>query len=76
MFSCSKCSVMESEVKFLREEVRRLLDRLLAVTNPYAYQAVQSPLVPPEDCYGSSTDEMIEYDPITGQRILVTKKNP
>ena len=69
---CLKCKTLESEVLFLREEVRRLSDRLLAVTQPLAYQAIQFPNMHPEDCYGSDTDEMIDYGQM-GQKVIRVK---
>lgn len=70
---CSKCEVYADEVKFLREETKRLTDRLVAMTNTHAYQAVTY-RQPDGDFYGSETDEFIEYDPVTGQKVIRIKK--
>jgi len=70
---CPKCQTLESEVAFLREELKRLTDRLLAVTQPQAYQAIHYPAMNQEDTYGSDEDDIIEYG-IYGQRLIRVKK--
>lgn len=72
MFGCSKCEVYAEEVKYLREELRKTTDRLLAATNLQAYQAV-SLTAPSGEFYGGEGDEQIEYGQY-GQKMLVTKK--
>lgn len=72
MFKCSKCEAQENEISFLREEIRRLTDRLIAMANPIAYQAVNQSGRDSSEFYGFDTDEMISYNEF-GQKIIVTK---
>lgn len=73
MFKCTKCEALGEEVLFLRQEIKGLMDRLLALTNPEAYQAIRCAPIDPKDCYGSDDDEMIEYG-LNGQKILRLRK--
>lgn len=71
MFECKSCETLKGEVVFLREQLKAMTDRLVALTNPLALQVV-NPLVQlaPEDFYGtSSQDEVISYD-VYGQRMF------
>lgn len=72
MFKCSKCEAHESEVHFLREQIKALTDRLVAISSPYAYQAVHQPQIDLSQFYGGD-DEVIEYA-ANGQKVIVTKQ--
>lgn len=71
MFDCKTCETLSDEVKFLREQLKAMTDRLVALTNPLALQVLSPlPQYNPDDFHGTSQmDEMIEYDDY-GQRIL------
>jgi len=71
MFECKSCETLKGEVVFLREQLKAMTDRLVALANPLALQAV-NPLVQiaPDDFYGtSSQDEVIQYD-VYGQKMF------
>lgn len=72
MFTCAKCPDKDEQIAWLRDELKRATDRLLAMTNPQAYQAVSfSP--PTGEFYGSESDEQVEYGAY-GQKLIVSKK--
>lgn len=64
MFNCKKCLTLESEVLFLREQVKSLGDRVLALTNPIALAAVTADSDDGEDLY-------VEQYTQFGEKILV-----
>ena len=76
MFRCKKCEALESEVGFLRLRNKELTDRLLAVANPMAFEAVRyQDSTKSDDYYGGvKGDQYISYDEF-GQKILVEKDN-
>lgn len=72
MFDCKNCKTLEKEVEFLRSQLSAMTDRLVALANPLALQAVSQGVggIDPEEYYGtSSQDEVFAYDEF-GQRIL------
>lgn len=69
---CAKCPDKEEQIAYLREELRKTTDRLLAATSLQTFQAI-SLSAPSGDFYGGDDDEMIEYNHM-GQKVLVTKK--
>lgn len=73
MFGCSSCKIYADEVKFLREELKRAADRLLALTDVTAYQAISPPSKPEGEFYGGDGDEQIVFGPM-GQRLIATRK--
>lgn len=74
MFKCQSCLALKDEVKFLREQVRALNDRLVALTNVSAYQAVTMPTdEDPNDYFGNGNDEFISFDDM-GQKMLLRKE--
>lgn len=77
MFSCSKCVLLQEEIKFLRETNQKLTDRLIAMANPQAYAAVQfNPQgFDPSEFYGGEHDEMVGHNEL-GQKIIYKKKEP
>lgn len=74
MFKCRTCKTLTNEVAFLREQVKSMTDRLVALANPAALQALGfSQRLEENDFYGTSEqDEVIEYDNY-GQRILTKR---
>lgn len=73
MMGCKTCEALSEEVKFLREQLKSMTDRLVALTSPMAFQAVTNTIGDPEDFYGSSTqDQFVSYDE-HGERILLDK---
>ncbi len=73
MFPCSKCQALGSEVVFLREQLKAMTDRLVALANPNAYQLVNQPAYNPDDYYGSSSkDQYVEYGEM-GEPVLMEK---
>lgn len=74
MFDCKSCKTLEQEVKFLREQVKAMTDRLVVLANPLALQALNPTMqIAPEDFYGtSSQDEVISYNEY-GEKILVKR---
>lgn len=73
MFKCAKCESNEEQIAYLREELRKATDRLLAVSNITAYQAVSPTAINTADFYGHESDEQVEYG-VNGQKIIVSKK--
>lgn len=73
MFKCQKCEAYEAEIAFLRDTNSKLTDRLVAVANPVAYQAVNPQEFDPKDYYGNEHDEMIDFDEF-GQKIIVKRQ--
>lgn len=71
MFKCSKCEALQDENKFLREQMKALTDRLMAIASPQAYGAIYAPIASNE-FYGGDEDEMIAYSPY-GEKITVKK---
>lgn len=69
MFKCQKCEALEAEIAFLRDTNSKLIDRLVAMANPIAYQAVNPQAFDPKDYYGNEYDEMIEFDEF-GQKVI------
>lgn len=74
MLNCKKCKALEEALAFERARNSNLLDRLMALANPSAYQAVKyEPSANPEEFYGSS-DDLVESFNEFGERILIKKK--
>lgn len=72
MFNCKGCELLRDEVKHLREVNQKLTDRIVAITSPSAYGAINQDGYNPNDYYGSDGDEFVEYDQF-GQKVLCRK---
>lgn len=73
MFNCSKCEALHEEVVFLRDQLKTMTDRLVALTDPRAYEAVHPGTYKAEEYYGSSTaDQYVGYDE-HGEKVLLDK---
>lgn len=72
MFTCSKCASLEDQVKFLRQQNKDLMDRLVALANSQAYQAISYERADASDFYGSGDDQYVGYDNY-GNKILLEK---
>lgn len=59
MFECRTCTAHENEILFLREQIKSLSDRLLALTNPHALAALRHEEGDVQQYYGSSTDDKV-----------------
>ena len=73
MFKCDKCEILKGEVMFLRDQVKSLQDRLLAMADAKAYGAVHAPSVEgSSEFYG--TNDLIEAYNEYGEKILIDPK--
>lgn len=64
---------MRDEVAFLREQLKTMTDRLTAIADARAFQAVRSGPVDVTQFYGSSpNDQYISYNDM-GQKVLFEK---
>ena len=69
MFKCKKCTALESEIQYLRDQNKSLVDRVMALSSPMALEAVQQPQ-PSYGYYGDGKDyeyKVNEY----GEEVLV-----
>lgn len=75
---CDKCQVKEllrEALEFERARNKELQDKLIAMSSPDAYYALQSRNEAPatNDYYGVGRDQFVEFDEF-GQRRIVEKK--
>jgi len=68
MFKCEKCRIYQDEIKHLREETAKLLDRIILLTDLNAYGAVHQPK-PDPSYFGGGNDDEITFDEY-GQKII------
>lgn len=76
MFKCEKCVSLESALAFERERNKDLIDRLMALADARAFQAVKFDSQPgnPSDYYGGGND-LVEVKNEFGERILIKANN-
>ena len=72
MFKCPKCETLADEVKFLRDANTRLIDRLTAIADARAFEAVNFRPSNHNDFYGNGDDLYESYDKF-GERIVLKK---
>jgi hypothetical protein len=71
MFDCKSCELLKNENSFLREQVKALQDRLMALADTNAYKAVTAkPLENNSAYFGGGDDDVISYNEY-GERIIV-----
>ncbi len=73
MFPCSGCKLLKDEVVYLREQVKQLQDRLMALADAKAYGAVSFSRPAGGDYYGNGEDKTIEINEY-GEQVLVKPK--
>lgn len=56
MFNCKNCKTLESEIIFLREQHKSLLDRVMALSNPMALEFVKTNNDTATGYYGDGND--------------------
>lgn len=67
MFNCSKCEVLNDEVKFLREQVKGLTDRLAELAGSVGRSAQN---LDGQGYFGDGNDQYVAYNDI-GQKVLL-----
>ena len=71
MFDCKSCELLKNENSFLREQVKALQDRLMALADTSAFRAVTNKPVEMNSAYfGGGDDDMIAYNEY-GERVIV-----
>ncbi len=75
MFDCKTCKILAEQNEFLREQVKLLTDKVLALANPQALALSRyEPFRSQDEFYGSSNDDVtLAYDEF-GQQTVVDKK--
>lgn len=74
MFDCKRCDALQSEVEFLREQLKSMTDRLTAIASTRAFEAVRLDRSNTEEFYGSSSqDQYVHYNEF-GDKVLLEKK--
>lgn len=76
MFKCEKCPSLESALAFERERNKDLMDRLMALADTRAFQAVKFDYQPGNstDYYGGG-DDLTEAKNEFGERVLIKANN-
>lgn len=70
MFKCEKCKAYESEIAFLREQVKLLSEKVVALADTKAYGAIQMGRKPyVADEYFGSNDEVVEFNEF-GEKVV------
>lgn len=72
MFECAKCHAHEDEIKFLREQVKTLTDKVLALASPATYSMIAGSTAA-DGFFGDGKDQYVGFDTF-GQRILMQKE--
>ena len=72
MFACPKCDTLASEVKFLRKANEKMTDRLMAIADARAFEAVKFSASSDGDYYGDGNDEYVSYNKF-GDKVLLVK---
>lgn len=63
LLECKNCKTLKDEIDFLRTQNKSLLDRLMALTDVQAYQAVERrDLNPNDDLYYGDDEETVVND--------------
>ncbi len=76
MFNCTKCELLEVEVKRLQGQNEKLTDKIIALADARAFQSINfdSAKNDPDLFYGGENDEVYGYGDM-GQKVLITKKS-
>jgi hypothetical protein len=73
VFDCKACAPKDEEIKFLREQVKDLQNKLTCIADARAYQTLNSgPIENPELYYGTGHDDYVEYDQF-GQKVITSR---
>ena len=75
MFKCQKCEVLQQALEYERERNKDLSNRLIALADAKAFQAVSIQRVDDGSYYGNGDNDFIEQRNEFGERILVKQKN-
>lgn len=76
MFKCEKCLALESALAFERARNKDLMDRLMALADARAYQAVKFDYTASDASnYYGGDDDMTEMRNEFGEKILVKVNN-
>lgn len=70
MFDCKNCETLQKEVDFLRETNAKLVDRVMALADAKAYNAVNHSVESGEGFFGGGADEYYAFNEL-GQKVLV-----
>lgn len=74
MFDCKTCKILAEQNEFLREQVKTLTDKVLALANPQALALARYEPENSSQFYGSSDEDVLmAYDEF-GQQTVVEKK--
>lgn len=74
MFKCAKCEAHEDEIEYLRGQIKTMTDRLVALANLQAFQAVSFERGNASEFYGGGEgDQYVGYDKF-GAKVLLEKE--
>jgi hypothetical protein len=68
---CQKCLHLESEVNYLRDQVKRLTDRVIALAAPSVYDRIDSAPNPSASYFGDGKGDQYKVYDEYGQAFLV-----
>lgn len=72
MFSCSKCSALESERDYLRGQVKEMTNRLMALATGKYYSEPSAEPLDMTEYYGGGNDQYVGYDD-AGAKVILEK---